>query len=86
MVLFNRIMINLLNTDYGRCRPARSKLAPRPDTRNAAPDPRYQSADTPDWWRLRAALMQALRDFPEARSSVVQALQSLHQDPDASTP
>ena len=41
--------------------------------------------DTPDWWQLRAAIMKALRDFPEARDSVVRALRELHalQDPNA---
>jgi hypothetical protein len=50
----------------------------------AAPD-YYNSSD---WWQLRAAIMKALHDFPEARDSVVRALRDLHalQDPDASTP
>jgi hypothetical protein len=26
--------------------------------------------DSPDWWQLRAAIMKALQDFPEARDSV----------------
>ena len=42
-------------------------------------------SDSPDWWQLRAALMKALQDFPEARDSVVRALRELHalQDPNA---
>ena len=82
----NRIMTHLLNTVSSQPRPARSKLVPHSQVRNPAAGALYQSYDSPDWWRLRAALMKALRDFPEARSSVVQALQSLQQDPDASTP
>ena len=31
--------------------------------------PEYSSS--PDWWRLRAAIMKALQDFPDARESVV---------------
>jgi hypothetical protein len=33
---------------------------------------------SPDWWRLRAAIMKALQDFPEARENVVNALRSLN--------
>jgi len=46
--------------------------------------PEYSSS--PDWWRLRAAIMKALQDFPEARESVVTALRTLHamKDSDAS--
>jgi hypothetical protein len=37
--------------------------------------PEYSSS--PDWWRLRAAIMKALQDFPDARESVVNALRTL---------
>ena len=51
---------------------------------SVAPD-YYNSSD---WWQLRAAIMKALHDFPEARDSVARSLRALHalQDPDASTP
>ena len=44
--------------------------------------------DTSDWWQLRAAIMKALHDFPEARDSVARALRELHalQESDAPTP
>ena len=34
----------------------------------------YQSAD---WWQLRASIMTALQDYPDARESLVQTLRSL---------
>jgi hypothetical protein len=45
----------------------------------------YNSSDR---WQLRAAIMKALHDFPEARDSVARALRDLHalQEPDAPTP
>ena len=52
--------------------------------RATSPDPDYYSS--PAWWRLRAAIMKALQDFPQARESVVTALRTLNalEDPDAS--
>jgi hypothetical protein len=60
----------------------RAKTNPGAGPTPAAPN-YYDSAD---WWQLRAAIMKALQDFPEARDSVVRALRDLHalQDPDAS--
>jgi len=47
-----------------------------------SPDQDYYSS--PDWWRLRAAIMKALQDFPQARESVVTALRAVNalEDPD----
>ena len=47
-----------------------------------ASSPDYYSS--PDWWRLRAAIMKALQDFPQARESVVTALRAVNalEDPD----
>ena len=83
--MFNRIMTDLLNTDYGGRRTARIQLAPHSHIRNLAADSRCQSYDSPDWWHLRAAIMKALQDFPEARDCLVRALRELHalQDPHA---
>ena len=49
-------------------------------TQSQAPD--FYSSQ--EWWRLRAAIMKTLQDFPEARESVVTALRTLNalQDPD----
>ena len=33
---------------------------------------------SPDWWRLRSAIMVALQDHPEARESVAQTMRALH--------
>ena len=63
-----------------------------PPTRRAKTNPGASTPaapnyyDSADWWQLRAAIMKALQDFPEARDSVVRALRALHalQDPDAS--
>jgi hypothetical protein len=65
-------------------RPLRSKLFPGACPQSLSPTPNYY--DSADWWQLRAAIMKALQDFPEARDSVVRALRDLHalQDPDAS--
>ena len=54
-------------------RPSRSKLALTAPSSPLA-NPFFAS---PDWWRLRAAIMKALQDFPEARESVLRALRSL---------
>ena len=63
-------------------RPRRANLAPG-FHHNSTSAPNYY--DSPDWWQLRAAIMKALQDFPEARDSVVRALRDLHalQDPNA---
>ena len=63
----------------------RSKLARGAQAHTGSPDARYY--DSADWWQLRAAIMKALQDFPEARDSVIRALRGLNalQDPDAST-
>ena len=53
--------------------------------RATSPDPDYYSS--PDWWHLRAAIMKALQDFPQARESVVTALRAVNalEDPDGPT-
>jgi hypothetical protein len=63
-------------------RRAKTNPGARPLSTAAAPN-YYDSAD---WWQLRAAIMKALQDFPEARDNVVRALRDLHalQEPDAS--
>ena len=66
------MMNDVSNSHSGPSRQRRSKLAP------AARAPQSCSiADSPDWWRLRAAIMKALQEFPEARDTVVRALRSL---------
>ena len=66
-------------------RTLRGKSAPGANAQSSSPAARYY--DSADWWQLRAAIMKALQDFPEARDSVVRALRDLNalQDPDAST-
>jgi hypothetical protein len=68
------MMNDVSNSDSGPPRQRRSKLAPAARTAQSASIQYYNS---PDWWRLRAAIMNALHDFPEARESVVRALRSL---------
>ena len=61
----------------------RSKLsASAQATQSPAPD----CYSSPDWWRLRAAIMKALQDFPEARESVVTALRALNALEDSDGP
>jgi hypothetical protein len=66
--------------------------APSPRRVQTNPSHRDPSAvapnyyDSPDWWQLRAALMKALLDFPEARDSVVRALRELHALQEANAP
>ena len=62
----------------------RAKPIPRATPQSSSLAARYY--DSADWWQLRAAIMKALQDFPEARDSVVRALRDLNalQDPDAS--
>jgi hypothetical protein len=61
--------------------PTRRAKTNRGASTPAGPD-YYNSSD---WWQLRAAIMKALHDFPEARDSVARALRDLHalQEPDA---
>jgi hypothetical protein len=49
-----------------------------------APAPDYYSSQ--EWWRLRAAIMKALQDFPEARESVLTALRTLNALKDSDGP
>jgi hypothetical protein len=66
--------------------------APRPLRGNLFPGARHGSTpapnyyDSPDWWQLRAAIMKALLDFPEARDTVVRALRELHALQEADAP
>lgn len=77
--------IDLHNPGATQPRTLRGKFAPGANAPSSSPADRFY--DSADWWRLRAAIMKALQDFPEARDSVVRALRDLHalQDPDAST-
>ena len=70
------------NSAFGAPSPRRVQTNPSHRDPSAVA-PNY--CDTPDWWQLRAALMKALHDFPEARDSVVRALRELHalQEPNA---
>ena len=80
------MMTDVRNSDSGLARQRRSKLAPAAQTLQSSSiaDQYYNS---PDWWRLRAAIMKALQNFLEARDSVVRALRSLHalEDPDGAS-
>ena len=67
-------MNNLQKSDDSPPRQPRSKLAPGAQSQGPKTPPHLND---PDWWRLRAAIMLALHDFPEARQSVIDALQSL---------
>jgi hypothetical protein len=64
--------------------PPTRRAKTNPGARSTAAAPSYY--DSPDWWQLRAAIMKALQDFPEARDSIVRALRELHalQESDAS--
>jgi hypothetical protein len=64
-------------------RTLRVKTAPGAQYQSSPAAPNY--SDSADWWQLRAAIMKALLDFPEARDSVVRALRELHalQEPNA---
>ena len=83
--LESRMMIDLHNTGAATLRTLRGKPTPGANAQSISPAARYY--DSADWWQLRAAIMKALQDFPEARDSVVRALRDLNalQDPDAST-
>ena len=72
------------NSAFGAPSPRRVQTNPG-HREPSAVAPNYY--DSPDWWQLRAAIMKALQDFPEARDSVVRALRELHalQDPNAPT-
>ena len=52
----------------------RTKLAPTARSHRSTPN---HLSNSPDWWRLRAAIMKALQDFPAARDAVVQALRAI---------
>jgi hypothetical protein len=73
------------NSAFGAPSPRRVQTNPSHRGPSSAVVPNYY--DTPDWWQLRAAIMKALLDFPEARDSVVRALRDLHalQESDASS-
>ena len=79
-----KTMTDFLITDSDPPSRRRSKLAPtaRPAPPSPLANPFFAS---PDWWGLRAAIMKALQDFPEARDSVLQALRSLGP-PDPANP
>ena len=68
--------------------PCRRRAKTVPGARPQSPSVSINYYDSADWWQLRAAIMKALQDFPEARDSVIRALRNLNalQDPDASTP
>ena len=70
------------NSAFGAPSPRRVQTNPGHRDASAAA-PNYY--DSPDWWQLRAAIMKALLDFPEARDSVVRSLRELHalQESDA---
>ena len=61
----------------------RSKLsAAAQATQSPTPD----CYSCPEWWRLRAAIMKALQDFPQARESVITALRTLNALKDSDGP
>ena len=73
------------NSAFGAPSPRRVQTNPGHRDPASAIAPNYY--DSPDWWQLRAVIMKALQDFPEARDNVVRALRELHalQDPNAPT-
>jgi hypothetical protein len=78
-------MVNFSNTDGPAWRP-RGELAAHPpgaQTGSVAAQ-FYQSQD---WWHLRASIMTALQNFPDARESLIRALRSVHdlEEPNAPT-
>ena len=79
-------MTSLFNPVSGEPNPRRAQHNPRHQSPSAAVGPDFYNSS--DWWQLRAAIMKALHDFPEARDSVARALRELHalQEPDAPTP
>jgi hypothetical protein len=74
----------LNNSAFGAPSPRRVQSNPSHRALSSSPAPNYY--DSPDWWQLRAALMKALQDFPEARDSVVRALRELHALQEADAP
>ena len=76
----------LNNSAFGEPSPRRIQHNPRHQSPSAAVGPDFYNSS--DWWQLRAAIMKALHDFPEARDNVARALRDLHalQEPDAPTP
>jgi hypothetical protein len=79
-------MTTLFNPASGEPTTRRVQHNPRHQSPSAAAGPDYYNSS--DWWQLRAAIMKALYDFPEARDSVIRALRDLHalQEADAPTP
>ena len=72
------------NSAFGAPSPRRVQTNPGYRDPSSAIAPNYY--DSPDWWQLRAALMKALQDFPEARDSVVRALRELHALQESNAP
>ena len=62
----------------------RANLTPGFSHYSAPLAPNYY--DSSDWWQLRAAIMKALHDFPEARDSVARALRELHALQESNAP
>jgi hypothetical protein len=67
----------ILHTNSGPT-PAPAQQA-RPNRAQPRPNPQ-PPARLPDKWRLRAAIMKALQDFPAAREAVVQALRAIQPE------
>ena len=83
MVVCSCKMTDPFSPDSGSRWQRRSKLSAT--GRAAQPSsPDYYSS--PEWWRLRAAIMKALQDFPEARESVVTALRTVNALKDSDGP
>ena len=72
------------NSAFGAPSPRRVQTNPGYRDPSSAVAPNYY--DSPDWWQLRAAIMKALQDFPEARDNVVRALRYLHALQEADAP
>ena len=59
--------------------PWRQRAPQEPETSAPNTGPAAQFYASPDWVSLRATLMTALHDYPDARASLAQALLSLSQ-------
>jgi hypothetical protein len=70
-------MVTLSTPDLPAWRP-RGELAANPPSAAQTGSIAAQFYQSPDWWHLRASIMAALQDFPDARESLIRALRSLH--------
>jgi hypothetical protein len=74
-------MTDQLIPDSVPSRKRRSQLSQAARKTQSSPPADYYSSQ--DWWHLRAVILKALQDFPDARESVVDALRTLNAAKDS---